>query len=127
MIKNYLLIAFRNLWRNKFYTFINLLGLITGISFSCMLYVYVSNELSYDRFHTKSDRIYRVLTADLRVPENERVYAVSMPVLEQKLKQDFTEVENSVRLERFTGQVVFEIDGQPIQERNWFMTTVNLF
>jgi putative ABC transport system permease protein len=105
------------------YSFINVLGLIVGISFSCMLFVYVQHEMSYDRFHDKSDRIFRAITIDKRIPEMPRYYGVAPAPLGSELVDKFPEVEATVRLHRFVGQVVIEKDGQNFQERNWFTTT----
>lgn len=127
MIKNYFKIALRSLTRNKAYAAINILGLVIGISFSCMLYIYVSNELSYDSFHTKSDRIFRAITIDKRVPDNPRSYGVVVPPLGKELVDNYPEVEDMVRLYRFTGQVVFEMNGQNFLERNWYMADTNFF
>ncbi|MFZ6010683.1 MAG: ABC transporter permease [Bacteroidota bacterium] len=127
MIKNYFKIGFRALLRNKSYSIINILGLVIGISFSCMLYMYVSNELSYDTFHSKSDRIFRILTIDKRMPENVRYYGVTVPPLGKELVANYPEVTDMVRLHRFSGQIVFEIDGQNFQERNWYTADANLF
>ena len=63
MLKNYLKVALRNLLRYKGYTFINIMGLAVGIAASVLIFLYVQNELSYDRFHENADRTYR-LTAD---------------------------------------------------------------
>ncbi len=60
MIKNYFKIAFRNLLRNKAFTAINIFGLATGIATCLIIMLYVQNELSYDRFNKKADRIVRV-------------------------------------------------------------------
>lgn len=61
MLKNYFRIAWRNLWKNKMYSFVNLLGLTTGIV-SCMLIaLYISHEMSFDRFNKNGDRIARVI------------------------------------------------------------------
>jgi putative ABC transport system permease protein len=127
MFKNYLKTALRSISRNKSYTLINVLGLITGVSFSCMLYVYVSHELSYDAFHKKSDRIYRVITIDKRDPENARRYGVTVPPVGPELINNYPEVKEMVRLHRFVGQVVFEVGGQSFQERNWYTADPNFF
>lgn len=127
MIRNYLKMAWRTLSRNKVFAFINILGLVIGISFSCMLYVYVNNELSYDTFHTKSERIFRVVTLDQRDAQNIRQYGVTVPPMGQELVSNYTEVAEMVRLHRFVGQVVFEINGQNFQERNWYTTDPNFF
>jgi len=60
MLKNYLTVAFRSLIRNKVYSAINILGLTVGITCFMVIAIFVHNELRYDRFHSKADRIYRV-------------------------------------------------------------------
>ena len=60
MLKNYLTIALRNLVRYKIYTVINALGLATGIAFCLLTFLYVRHEWTYDQFHKKSDRIFRL-------------------------------------------------------------------
>ncbi len=127
MIKNYLKIAFRALWRNRGYTAINIFGLAIGIGFSCMLYVYVQNELGYDRFHTYADDIYRVTVTDLRDPESPRTYGVASPPLAPALKEGYPQVVDYCRLHRFTGQFVYQIDGESMQEREWFTADSNFF
>ena len=58
MIKNYLKIAFRNLWRHRVFSFINIMGLAVGMTACFLIFLYVRFELSYDSFHSKADRIY---------------------------------------------------------------------
>ena len=60
MIKNYLKVALRNIKRHKGYSFINITGLALGMACSLLTFLYVQYELSYDKFHKKADRIYRV-------------------------------------------------------------------
>ena len=60
MLKNYLIIAIRNLWRNKTNSFINIAGLALGIAIFLLAWLYVHNELSHDRYHTNTDRIVMV-------------------------------------------------------------------
>ena len=122
MIRNYFKIAFRSLIRNKTFTFINVFGLVLGISFSTMLYTYVSNELSYDSFHQKSDRTYRILTIDKSVPDNVRTYGITVPPFGPELVNSFPEVEEMTRLFQFSGQVVVEIGEAKYSERSWFTT-----
>ncbi|WKN42571.1 ABC transporter permease [Tunicatimonas pelagia] len=62
MIKNNLAIAFRHLYKRKFYTIINVTGLAIGLAAGLLITLYVLDELSYDRFHERADRIYRVTT-----------------------------------------------------------------
>lgn len=61
MIKNYLLIALRNFSRNKNYAIINILGLCIGITCCVIIFLLISNDLSFDHFHSKYDRIYRIV------------------------------------------------------------------
>ena len=127
MIRYYLKIAFRSLKKNRVYSLINILGLVIGISFSCMLYVYVSHELSFDTFHAKSDRIFRILTIDQRDPEKVRHYGVTTAPLGPELVNNYPQVVDMVRLHRFVGQVVFELNGENFQERNWYTADANFF
>ncbi len=60
-MKRYLAITFRNLLRNKIYTLINILGLTVGTTLAILIFLLVSHELSYDKFHQNKDRIYRVV------------------------------------------------------------------
>ena len=65
MLQNYIKVAFRNLRRNKLYAGLNILGLSIGLGSFFIIYLFLQNELAYDQFHEKKDRIYRVnLTED---------------------------------------------------------------
>ena len=61
MLKNYFKIAWRNLWKNKFLSFINIFGLATGMACSLLIFLFVHDELSYDKYNKDADRIYRVV------------------------------------------------------------------
>ena len=61
MLKNYLKTTLRNFKRNKLYAFLNVFGLSIGLASFFLIYLFLNNELAYDRFHEKSDRIYRVI------------------------------------------------------------------
>jgi putative ABC transport system permease protein len=60
MFKNYIKIAFANLWKNKVYSSISILSLTIGLAVSVLLLFYVLHEWSFDRYHTKADQIYRL-------------------------------------------------------------------
>src|SRR6478735_3841865 len=60
MFKNYFIITLRNLFKNSVYSFINITGLAIGIACSVLILLWVFDELSYDRFHPKADRLYQV-------------------------------------------------------------------
>ncbi|HEX7757657.1 MAG TPA: ABC transporter permease [Niabella sp.] len=61
MLKNYFKTAYRNLLKNKLFSFINILGLTTGITVCMMIFLFVMNEFSFDRFHKNGENIYRVM------------------------------------------------------------------
>jgi putative ABC transport system permease protein len=97
MFKNYIKTAYRSLIKNKGFTLINILGLALGLTICLLIVFYVVDELSYDRYNTKANRIYRV-DEDLKLGNNYVQYAVCMPPLAGVLKKDYPYVENAVRL-----------------------------
>jgi putative ABC transport system permease protein len=62
MIKNYFKSAIRSLIRNRYFTIINIAGLAVGIAVCIMIFIIIKYQTSFDNFHSKKDRIYRVLT-----------------------------------------------------------------
>jgi len=96
MIKNVLLIALRNFKKDKWYSLLNVLGLTIGITFSLFLIFYVTDELNYDRYHDKADRIYRIVSYIQERDKNTNWTATQLP-LASTLKKDFPEVEESGR------------------------------
>jgi len=92
MLKNYLTTALRNLWRSKGTTFINVSGLTLGVTTSLILFLLVRHESSFDTFHTKRDRIYRVASSSNG--NQGRNYSAGIPaVLPEAFKLDFPEAE----------------------------------
>ena len=61
MLKNYLTIAFRNLWKNKVYSFLNIGGLAVGMAVAMLIGLWMYDEFSYNRYHQNYDRIVRVM------------------------------------------------------------------
>lgn len=114
MIKNLIKTAFRNLLKNKGFTAINVLGLALGLATCLLIVFYVFDELSYDRYNTNADRIYRV-NNDIKFGGNVNSYAVSPAPLAAALKSDFPEIEQVVR---FRGRGGFQVKkgNQNIQE-----------
>ena len=89
MLRNYVVIAFRNLIRHKLYSFINMAGLAISLTCCLLLVLYIRHELSYDRFHLKADQLYR-LVGDRFAPTP----APWAPAL----VRDFPEVLQAVRI-----------------------------
>jgi len=99
MFINYIKITLRNLFRNKLYTFINIFGLAIGLAACLMIYLWVQDELSYDRFHQNSERIYRVeRKVDFRDIHGQA--PITSGPYGPALVRDYTEVENFARLDR---------------------------
>ncbi len=96
MIRNYLKIAWRNLLKNKGFSAINIFGLAVGIACCLLITLYVSDELSFDRFHEKADRIYRT-NLDVKFGGSEQSVATTSDLLGPTLKKDYPQVENFAR------------------------------
>lgn len=97
MLKSYLLIALRNHMKYKFYTLINVTGLAVGIAACLIIVLFVFHELSYDRFHRKADRIFRINT-EIRVGSVYHQLALGSTSLAGLLRENYPEVESTVRL-----------------------------
>src|ERR1700749_175421 len=97
MIKNYFKTAFRTLLRHKAFSFINILGLAVGLTACFLIFLYVRFEKSYDNFHTKADRIFRVVT-DIKTPTDTRYRPKTTGPIAIYVKKDFQEFEDAVRL-----------------------------
>lgn len=98
MLKNYLLIAIRNLQKNKFYTSLNVFGLMVGITCALCIFLFVKDELSYDRYHGKSERIFRIIQGG---DSDEQSSSMPFPT-GPTLINDYPDlIEESVRLFNF--------------------------
>ncbi|GAB3557538.1 ABC transporter permease [Spirosoma fluminis] len=97
MIRNYILIAFRNLWRKKAFSAINIVGLAVGLATCLLITVFVLHELSYDRYHAKADRMYRMIMLG-QLGGKELKTAFSGVPAGPALVHDYPGVEASVRL-----------------------------
>jgi predicted permease len=107
MLYNYFKIAFRNLWRNKSFSAINVIGLALGMAVCILIGLYVTNECSYDRFHTRFDRIYRVVETQKQADGMHPV-AVTPGPLAAALQSDFAEVEKTARIGSWHGLLQHE-------------------
>jgi len=125
MIRNYIKTAFRSLVKNKSFTVINILGLALGLTACLLIVLYVFDELSFDRYNTKADRIYRV-NEDLKLGNNKVLYAVAMAPLAQTLKSDFPEVEDATRL-KVAGGMHVKKGNENILEYGTVFADQNLF
>ena len=132
MIRNYLKTAYRSLFKNKGFTVLNVLGLSVGLATCLLIVFYVVDELSYDRYNTKADRIYR-LTLDAQLNGHGGLFATSEGPLLSAIKGTFPEIEKSVRMVDAAGLFIspskyyFKKGVQNIQETNVVYTEPGLF
>ncbi|MHA4742387.1 ABC transporter permease [Dyadobacter sp. MSC1_007] len=105
MLKNYLKIAWRNLRKHKFYTFLNIFGLSLGLASCLLITLYVVDELSFDRSFDHAERIYRV-NADIRFGGADMSLAVAPDPLAFTLKKDYPQIEQVVRIRETGSQLV---------------------
>ena len=111
MFKNYVKTALRAIKRHKGYSFINIFGLAIGMACCVLILLWVQNELSYDRFHEHSDRIYRIATDEFIGGQSSKCPAVPLNISEA-LENDFPEIEKFVRLLKGWGGLIVEHNNQ---------------
>lgn len=116
MIRNYLKTAYRTLIKNKGFTAINVFGLALGLTTCLLIVFYVFDELSYDRYNIKADRIYRV-NNDTKFNGNLYSDAVTPAPLASTLLAGYPEVEKTVRF-RQRGSAHVKKGDQNIEEQN---------
>jgi putative ABC transport system permease protein len=97
MIKNYLIIAIRNLWRQKLYSILNILGLSLALAVSMIIMSHVRSELSYDKHFPKADRIYRIINKTVG-PRGKWDWANGSPLMAEQIQVYVPEIEKLTRL-----------------------------
>ncbi|MES2849493.1 MAG: ABC transporter permease [Bacteroidota bacterium] len=117
MIKNYFKIAWRNLLKNKTFSLINITGLASGLACFILIALYVADELSYDKFNEKAERIYRV-NSDIVFGGNNLHLAVTADPMGTALKKDCPEVEEYVRFYTSSGSKLVKKGSSFINEDN---------
>ncbi|GAA4399923.1 ABC transporter permease [Nibrella viscosa] len=113
MLRNYLKIAIRNLWKNRTFSLINVLGLAVGLTVCLLIGLFIADELSYDRFHANADRIVRVVN-HFRWEGNQIDAASTSGPYAPALKADFPEVEQAVRILTEGGEYL-KSTGEPVK------------
>lgn len=126
MLFNYFKIAWRNLRRNKSYSLINTIGLSIGIASCLLIFLFVQDELSYDRFHEKSDRIYRVFKSfDSDEYKGKTLYTSKL--LGPTLQSELAGIASSVRISERWPEVLVEKDNTKYYEENFFFADTTIF
>src|SRR5215471_18766991 len=97
MLKNFFKIAFRNLWHSKGFSAINIVGLAIGMASAIIILLWIQNEVSYDQFHEKKDRIYQVWN-EAMIDGRLSAWNSTPKILAPTLEKDLPEVEQAARL-----------------------------
>src|SRR5690625_5031831 len=121
MLKNYLKIAWRNLIRNKSYTFINIFGLAVALASCLIIGLYIKHELSYDKFFPNAKRTYRIIRG---TPNSG--YALATPGLAHALASHFPEIDN-VTVIQHAGKALFGLRDNHFYTSRVFHADSNFF
>lgn len=125
MLTNYLKVAFRNLVKKKYYSFLNLLGLSIGITAGILIIIYIQDELSYDRFHPQVEQKYVVgLNGKLGNQEISGIF--TPPILAETAVNEIPGVVSATRTNAI-GEVVFRAEDQAFSERRVFYADSNFY
>ena len=125
MIKNYLKVAYRNLFRDKLFTVLNIFGLTVGIAAFLLISLFVRHELSFDQFHQKGDRIYSHVTQYYTAegPSGSESFAVLGGI---EFEKSIPEIEKVVQLSGVRGNLVNVLD-ESFYEEGIYYSNNNIF
>src|SRR5580704_4855404 len=98
MFKNNFKVAVRNLWKNKSLSLINILGLAAGMACSLLIFLFVTDELSYDRFNSNPERVYRVVKDFVNDDGSRLPDATTPPALAPAMLLNIPEVQYATRI-----------------------------
>ena len=96
MVKNFFLVAYRNLKRNRIFSVINILGLATGMASAVLILLWIHDEMWFDRFHAKENRLFQAYRLENSNGHSE-VRENSPKILAHTLKTEFPDIEDVVR------------------------------
>lgn len=129
MIKNYLITTIRNLWKYKLYSILNFLGLSLGLAVSILIYLYIKEELSYDKHFIKVNRTYRIVQM-LNNESGPRNWANGPPLMADEIRDHIPEIEQVLRIRPLTGIFEYQVDSMTIithEEVGGFFVDSNFF
>jgi len=125
MISNYIKSALRNIAKNKFYSILNILGLSVGLTAFMFLFLHIHDERSFDKYHEKASRIYRIESNFTIAGKNEMFAIVPVP-MGPALKLEFPEVETFVRIFG-AGNTLFRANDKESYEEEFYFTDSTYF
>jgi putative ABC transport system permease protein len=125
MFKNLLKTAVRHILKHPGYSILNILGLTLGISSALFLIIYVSDEVSFDRYHEKADRIYRV-SSKITEPDDQFTWIVAQIPFGPQVVQDYPEVQSFVRFINMP-RALYKYEDKEFIEEDFFFVDSTLF
>ena len=125
MFKNYLKTAWRNIRRQKLFSFINIFGLVLSLTAVWLIALFITDELSYDRYHEKADRIFRLASHGQWGDEKFDITGTS-GLAAAAFKKDFPEVEDAVRIDAEGGGII-DYDNKKIKDDAIFFSDPSFF
>lgn len=125
MLKNLIKTAFRHILKHLGYSFLNILGLTLGITSAIFLIIYVSDEVSYDRYHEKADRIYRV-SSSIKEPDDQFTWIVAQLPFAPQVAHDYPEVESVVRFINMP-RALYKFEDKEFNEENFYYVDSTMF
>jgi len=125
MFTNYFKIAFRNLWRNKAFSAINIFGLAIGLAVCLLITLFVVDELSYDKYNLNADRIYRA-NSDFKVNGGDFKDRETPAPMASVLMKEYPQIEQATRLKN-NGKTLVKKGNETLAEDGSFYGDVNLF
>jgi putative ABC transport system permease protein len=126
MLSNYFKVAIRNILKYKFFSAINILGMTVGITACLLIILYVSDELSYDRFHKNADRLYQVGLHGKIGGQDIRT-STTAPPMAGILVDEVPGIESATRIAEFWGADVVKFEDKAFTENNMFYADSNFF
>jgi len=125
MLKNLIKTAVRHILKHFGYSILNILGLTLGISSALFLIIYVADEVSYDRYHEKADRIYRV-SSTIKEPDDQFTWIFAQIPFGPQVAHDYPEVQSSVRFINMP-RALYKFEDKEFNEENFFYVDSTLF
>jgi putative ABC transport system permease protein len=126
MLKNYLIIALRTLWKSKVYSFLNILGLAVGLAAGILMLLWVQDELSYDKFHKNAGNIYMAV-ASFDVSGKREIWQTTPAPIATFAKREVPEVAEAARIQTEWNARVFDYENKSFIEKGGAFTDPGLF
>ena len=125
MIINYIKSAYRNIVKNKFYSFLNILGLSIGLTAFIFLFLHINDEISYDNYHEKASQIHRI-ESNFFIAGKSETFAIVPTPMGPALQLEFPEIEKVVRIFG-TGNTLFRNEEKESYEEDFYFTDSTFF